>query len=99
MTPQQALARIVEHREIFHEEMLLLMRSIMNREGSGRLGDYTHVAAQIDPEEGRFVEVDAARRFLEKYFVSSQITIYWGSVEDFLRELGRQWDGRSKSGG
>ena len=37
MTPQQALARIVEHREIFHEEMLVLMRSIMGGEVSATL--------------------------------------------------------------
>lgn len=77
----------------------VVMRSIMNGEGRKKLGPYTHVAAQIDPEDGRFVEVDAARRFLEKYFDSSKITIYWGSVEDFLRELGRQWDSRPKLGG
>ena len=29
MTPQEALARVIEHREIFHEEMLDLMRQIM----------------------------------------------------------------------
>ena len=32
MTPQEALTRIVEHREIFHEEMLSLMRAIMSGE-------------------------------------------------------------------
>ena len=30
MTPQEALTRVIEHREIFREEMLSLMRSIMN---------------------------------------------------------------------
>jgi anthranilate phosphoribosyltransferase len=30
MTPQQALQRTVEHREIFHDEMLHLMRQIMS---------------------------------------------------------------------
>ena len=30
MTPQAALTRIIEHREIFHEEMLSLMRQIMS---------------------------------------------------------------------
>ncbi len=30
MTPQEALSRVIEHREIFREEMLSLMRSIMN---------------------------------------------------------------------
>lgn len=29
MTPQEALARVIEHREIFHDEMLDLMRQIM----------------------------------------------------------------------
>ena len=29
MTPQEALTRIIEHREIFHDEMLDLMRQIM----------------------------------------------------------------------
>ena len=30
MTPQEALARVIEHREIFHEEMLDVMRQIMS---------------------------------------------------------------------
>ena len=32
MTPQQALSRVIEHREIFHEEMLDVMRQIMRGE-------------------------------------------------------------------
>lgn len=34
MTPQEALARVIEHREIFREEMLVLMRNIMSGEVS-----------------------------------------------------------------
>ena len=34
MTPQAALARIIEHREIFREEMLSLMRQVMSGEVS-----------------------------------------------------------------
>jgi anthranilate phosphoribosyltransferase len=34
MKPQDALARIIEHREIFHDEMLALMRQIMGGEMS-----------------------------------------------------------------
>jgi len=30
MTPQTALQRVIEHREIFHDEMVALMRQIMN---------------------------------------------------------------------
>lgn len=34
MTPQDALKRIIEHREIFHDEMISLMRQIMGGEVS-----------------------------------------------------------------
>ena len=30
ITPQEALQRTIEHREIFHDEMLHLMRQIMS---------------------------------------------------------------------
>ena len=34
MTPQDALTRVIEHREIFHDEMLSLFRQIMSGEMS-----------------------------------------------------------------
>ena len=37
MTPQEALTRVIEHREIFREEMLALMRSIMSGQVSPTL--------------------------------------------------------------
>ena len=37
MTPQDALARVIDHREIFREEMLSLMRQIMSGEVSPTL--------------------------------------------------------------
>jgi len=37
MTPQEALTRVIEHREIFREEMLSLMRQIMTGEISSTL--------------------------------------------------------------
>ena len=37
MTPQEALSRVIEHREIFREEMLSLMRSIMSGQVSPTL--------------------------------------------------------------
>ena len=37
MTPQEALNRVIEHREIFREEMLALMRSIMSGQVSPTL--------------------------------------------------------------
>jgi len=64
----------------------------MGQEGRGRRSRYAHIAAQIDPEEGRILEPERARRYLEGYFRGSDISIYWGSVEDFVRELSHQWD-------
>lgn len=37
MTPQEALTRVIEHREIFYDEMLALMRQIMSGEMSPTL--------------------------------------------------------------
>jgi hypothetical protein len=45
---------------------------------------------QIDPEEGRTLEPEGARRYLETYFKDADISIYWGSVEDFVIELQAQ---------
>ncbi len=65
----------------------VLFRSIMSQEGGARRLKYAHVAAQIDPEEGRILEPKRARRYLESYFQGAQISIYWGTTEDFVREL------------
>jgi hypothetical protein len=71
----------------------VLFRSIMSQEGRGRRRGYAHVAAQIDPEEGRILEPERARRYLERYFQDADISIYWGSAEDFVQELHRRWQG------
>jgi hypothetical protein len=64
--------------------------SIKGREGRVLLGKYAHVAVQIDPEQDRTVDPKRARQYLERYFSSTKIGIYWGRAEDFLRELQRQ---------
>ncbi len=69
----------------------VLFRSIMKRQGGRRRRGYAHVAAQIDPEEGRILEPERARRYLESYFEDAHISIYWGSVEDFTQELLSRW--------
>lgn len=68
----------------------VLYRSIMSQQGSSRRKKYSHIAAQIDPEEGRILEPERARRYLESYFGDADISIYWGSAEDFVRDLQRQ---------
>ncbi|MCP4395901.1 MAG: CHAT domain-containing protein [bacterium] len=71
----------------------VLFRSIVTeQEGKRRRKHYTHVAAQITPEEGSVLDTDDARRYIEKYF--KDISIYWGSTEDFVQELKTLWDKR-----
>jgi hypothetical protein len=65
----------------------VLFRSIMSQEGRGRRKKYAHIAGQILPEEGRFLEPERARAYLESYFQDADIDIFWGSVEDFTKEL------------
>jgi hypothetical protein len=65
----------------------VLFRSVMNQQGSRRRDGYSHVAAQIDPEEGRILEPERARRYLESYFQGAAISIFWGNVDDFVGEL------------
>jgi hypothetical protein len=68
----------------------ILFRSLMSQEGRNARSRYAHVAVQIDPEEGRTLEPEGARRYLETYFKDADISIYWGSVEDFVTELQAQ---------
>lgn len=65
----------------------IVYRSLLGQEGRGRRSRYAHVAAQIDPEGGRIVEPERARKYLESYFQDAAISIYWGSAEDFISEL------------
>ena len=65
----------------------VLLRSILGQQGGGRRKRYAHAAAQIDPEEAQAVDPVRTRKYLEQYFEGSDITIFWGTAEDFLREL------------
>jgi CHAT domain/SIR2-like domain len=70
----------------------ILFRSIMLQEGGSRLRNYAHVAAQVDPEQGRILEPEGARRYLEKYFMkNADVSIYWGSPSDFAEDLRNRW--------
>jgi hypothetical protein len=70
----------------------VLFRSLLGQEGSGRRRRYSHVAAQINPDDSRFLDPERARRYLEGYFRTAEITIYWGSAEDFVKDLLARWE-------
>lgn len=73
----------------------VLFRSIMQLPGAKRRRKYTNVSVQIDPEEGTATQAQKARKYLEKYFGESRMTVFWGRSDDFLRDLGRLWDHRA----
>ncbi len=79
ITPQEALTRCIEHREIFHDEMLHLMRLIMRGEISPvmaaavltglrvkkeTIGEIT-AAAQVMREFATHVDVDGGPHFVD----------------------------------
>jgi len=75
----------------------VLFRSILSQQGGSRRDRYAHIAAQIEPEEGRILEPERARRYLENYFSKgADISLYWGSPVDFIKELLDHWDGNSR---
>jgi hypothetical protein len=70
----------------------VLFHSLLDQQGSLLRGRYPHVAVQIEPEEGRILEPERARRYLEAYFAKgAEISLYWGSTEDFTTELLAGW--------
>jgi hypothetical protein len=68
-------------------EFRVFFRFLMAQEGREMLKLYSHASAQIEPEEDRIVDVKRARKYLEEYFESEHIGIYWGSTEEFLKAL------------
>jgi hypothetical protein len=65
----------------------VLFRTLMAQPGSEQFKLFSHVAAQIEPEEDRMLDARRARRHLERYFESEKISIYWGRPEEFLSSL------------
>ncbi len=65
MTPQEALARIIEHREIFHEEMLSLMRGIMGGEVSATL--IAAIIAGLRVKKETIGEISAAAQVMREF--------------------------------
>ncbi|HLE51573.1 MAG TPA: CHAT domain-containing protein [Anaerolineales bacterium] len=71
----------------------VLFRSILSQQGGERRARYPHIAVQIEPDESRIPEPERARRYLETYFFQgANISLYWGGVEDFIRELLTRWN-------
>src|SRR5882672_3965127 len=70
MTPQDALVRVIEHREIFHDEMLALMRQIMNGEMSPTLISAIIIGLRVKKET--IGEIAAAAQVMREFSTKVQ---------------------------
>ncbi len=71
MTPQEALVRVIEHREIFHDEMLSLMRQIMSGEMSPTLIAAIIIGLRVKKET--IGEITAAAQVMREF--SSKVEV------------------------
>ena len=71
MTPQEALTRVIEHREIFREEMLELMRAIMSGEVSPTLIAAIMIGLRVKKET--IGEIAAAAEVMREF--ATKVTV------------------------
>ncbi len=87
ITPQEALQRAIEHREIFHDEMVELMRSIMRGEVSPTLVAAIISALRVKKET--IGEIAGAARVMRELAATVDV----GSPEHFVDIVGTGGDG------
>jgi hypothetical protein len=68
----------------------VFFHAMMNPETSRMRARYSHIGVQVELDETRHISPKRARKYLEKYFGNSEITIFWGSSSDFLTELNKR---------
>jgi hypothetical protein len=75
-----------------------LFRVLIDQGGRNIRSRFTHIAVQIDPEDGTHSHAVQARNYIEGLFrelvsshQSGRIAVYWGGAEDFIEDLDRQW--------
>lgn len=71
MNPQEALKRLIEHREIFHEEMLSLMRQIMSGEVSPLMIAALITALRVKRET--IGEIAAAAQVMREFAIRVEV--------------------------
>ncbi len=65
-----------------------LFHGIKTFEAKGQLRRNFHVGVQLDPQI-QMTEPDAAQDYLEKLLGEDRVSVYWGSVEQFMDEFVR----------
>jgi hypothetical protein len=68
-------------------EFRAVFRMIVQQGGGLSLATRPHVAAQVEPEEGRLMDPIAARDLMREAFNRAQVDLYFGTVERFVSDL------------
>ena len=79
MNPQDALVRVIEHREIFHEEMLALMRAIMSGEVSPTLIAAIVIGLRVKKET--IGEIAAAAQVMREFATRVEVADHANLVD------------------
>ncbi|MFT4171684.1 MAG: anthranilate phosphoribosyltransferase [Rhodocyclaceae bacterium] len=89
MTPQEALQRVIEHREIFHEEMTDLMRQIMSGEVSPTLTAAILTGLRVKKET--IGEIAAAAGVMRAF--ANKVEVPADKLSNFVDIVGTGGDG------
>jgi anthranilate phosphoribosyltransferase len=89
MTPQEALQRVIEHREIFHEEMTDLMRQIMSGEVSPTLTAAILTGLRVKKET--IGEIAAAACVMRDF--ANKVDVPASKLSNFVDIVGTGGDG------
>jgi len=87
ITPTEALARCIEHREIFHDEMLGLMRMLMRGEMTPQIASALLMGLRVKKET--VGEITAAAQVMREF----ALPVETGCPEDLLDMCGTGGDG------
>jgi SIR2-like domain len=83
--------RIVDwnFRVIFRSLVTYLERSLKR----------SHISVQLEPKNPQSEERKRqSLAYLEKYYLESGITVYWGTAQEFVNELRQRWEALSRGG-
>ncbi len=73
----------------------VLFRMIVTQQGIETMKALSHVGVQVNPDENSLADVERTMKYMESYFQEGKsgapnISIYWGTAADFLKELGKR---------
>jgi hypothetical protein len=75
----------------------ILFRLIMAQESRALRQRFPHAAVQVDPEGTQLIDPEKTRRYLLDCYGGDHISLFWGSSDEFLRQLAPRLPARTPS--